>query len=489
MHPSRWLKIACLGFLVGVGLGSWELDLHPWLEVCTLVVLVVEFCFYERGVSFKKGIPFFVGFVALFSICLGVWRVEKVLNTPNTYTEWVGKNLDFEGVVVVADKRSDVLLVNVRPDQMTQQVQFRMSPTVNIEYGDKVWVRGKLQLPKSSPDFDYERFLQARGVYAIGYYPKIVVLEKNVLSNGLYQLLRFKSHLTRSAIKKWQTEETAMITGVLLGSKEFLSKNVQDEFSTAGISHILVASGYNLTVLAVFAGYFVWWLGRKRTQILSALLVLIFVGLAGASASVVRAGVMAGLLLISKLVGRQYTASNALLLAGSLMVLFNPLLLMFDVGFQLSFSATAGILLWSSGVAILLLKFCPSGRSVLLTLSTSLSAIVATLPIISFHFGRISLVSLLANLLVVPFVPVLMLLGALSFLPLFSTLFAPLAGWMAEYILSIGKFSGNLPFASLNLKLPACGVGIYYLVVFGIYMKWLKNIVATDGELQENRLF
>jgi competence protein ComEC len=473
MYPSLWLASVCIGFLCGVGLVSFGINPHPFIEGVMLVAVFLCVSFYLKSTLIRLKWPLVLLSIFVLAFGLGVWRLEKVLNKGSEFVSWYGQTREFEGLVVERDLRSDILLLSVRPDGFDSSVQFRLPPRSEIFYGDRVFVKGKITEPKNSPDFDYQKFLSARGVGAVGYYPKILVLSSGHGNLILRKLFAVKELVSSRVSKRFSPDEAGLILGVLVGSKQSIGKDLQDKFTATGLTHILVASGYNLTVVAAAAMALFWWVGRRKRQFFAALAVILFVGMAGAGSAVLRAGVMAGVAILSRVWGRQYAPGFSLLLAAGLMVLVNPYILAWDAGFQLSFAATFGIIFFSELFDETLGSF-----SKYLTLgghlSNSLAAILATLPIITYHFERVALFALPANLLVVPFVPVLMLLGVLTFVPLLGNFAAVLTGYLSSYILWVVNWFSLLNTGVLEVKVSILGVIFGYVLLVLLYV-WLKK--------------
>ncbi len=259
--------------------------------------------------------------------------------------------------------------------------------------------------------------------------------------------------------------------GLLFGSVGVgLPQSVASDFRLTGTTHIVAASGYNVSVVAIFCAELLFLLGlRKRWTIIAALfLIWFYVALAGAGASVVRAGVMASLVSLARLFGRQSAPLHALTLAGAGMLILNPLLLAFDVGFELSFAATFGLVGLGAKIAALLPEAVGRNGFGRLFLE-SLAASLATLPIIAWRFGTLSLISLPANLAIVAAVPWGMALATLGmvggFLPNPLSTFLALPAWVAlSYILNAAHALASLPFASLTFgkNFPWYAAALFY---------------------------
>ncbi|MCB9810775.1 ComEC/Rec2 family competence protein, partial [Candidatus Nomurabacteria bacterium] len=224
------------------------------------------------------------------------------------------------------------------------------------------------------------------------------------------KLLNFKSAFMDNLEKVIAEPAVGLGEGLLLGVKQALGDELEEAFRKTGIIHIVVLSGYNIMLVVAFVmlvlGYF---LSRRWRTVFGILAIISFALLVGLSATVVRASIMASLLLIAQATGRIYLVLRALLVAGFIMLLFNPLLLVYDVGFQLSFMATLGLILLTPQLERLFTKI-PNLAGARMFLTATIATQIAVLPLLLYQIGQFSVVSVLVNLLVLPMVPVAMLL-------------------------------------------------------------------------------
>jgi len=299
--------------------------------------------------------------------------------------------------------------------------------------------------------------------------------------------------------------------GILIGQRNSLPSELTSQLIMVGLVHIVAVSGYNTSIVVVVIMSILIFIGLYRRQaywMVNFQLVL-FVIFTGASPSVLRAGVMGILVLVARQIGRVSRISNAILFAACLMVLINPYVLVWDAGFQLSFLATLGLVYLSSLFVIptepqrrvegslssasknaidkenvfkritkgFLAVCCRFGMTEVLT--ATLSAIIATTPLILFQFGRLSIVALPVNLLVLWTIPFLMLGGFLAVI--FSFIFFPLGqviAWITwvgmKYVVVIVEFFGNLKFSAIDIQIPWWLMIIMYLGI--IYVIWRRKL-------------
>ena len=369
---------------------------------------------------------------------------------------------------------------NVCPDTL---VSGNFSVYESLHYGDVIAIECPLKIPKNvGLDFDYRMYLAMKGV---GYtcYPKTWHKESSDGGNGLVQaILRMRSVMEDKLDAVVAYPESGLGKGLLFGGNGYLTKETQNAFSRTGMTHIVAVSGANVVIVAqsLFLLAILCGLWRRQALWFAGAGIAVFVVMTGAGASAVRAGLMGGLVLLASYTGR---VSNGLRLwsaALAMMLWWNSLLLRYDLGFQLSFLATLGILVCLplfEQSASSKYSFVPAPLQEILWMTISAEAFV--LPIILYNFQAFPTLSLLANLFVLPVIPVAMLFGFLA--SLFGFLFAPLAQFLGliaflvlRYMIGVIEVLGGQSFASVST--PSFGVQaacIWYVLLFGgiVYLK------------------
>ena len=244
----------------------------------------------------------------------------------------------------------------------------------------------------------------------------------------------------------------------------------------------------NITIMAEILIFFFGLtlrLGWNRAFYLVLFITVFYIVMIGAPASAVRAGIMAGVLLLAQKTGRLYFAGRALLIAAAIMLIFNPLLLFYDVGFQLSFLAVLGIIYLFPIFDFHLSRFLKNkgSRWFRQILALTLSAQIFTLPILVYNFGSVSLISPLVNVLVVPLLPVILIFG---FLGILAGLFGQFLGMMfsfpvfgiLSYILEVSRVFGNFAFSSVKVS----GLGWFGLLAFYVFLFWAVKKLKKSVE-------
>ena len=256
--------------------------------------------------------------------------------------------------------------------------------------------------------------------------------------------------------------EAGLAAGILIGLRERVDRQLAADFSTAGVSHVVAISGWNIAIVAGLVGAVMRGRSRRVVAVAVAGTITAYVVVAGASPSVVRAGVMAGVALAARASGRPGRAAAALGLAVAILVIASPSMVG-DAGFRLSVEATAGLLAWATPLGGWFARLwggrLPGWLAESLGISTAAQA--ATLPDVLATFGRLSLVAPVVNLIVVPLVPAAMAAGMLAMgAGWLVMLGAPgvvgwlggLAGWgLLRVMVAIVRVAAGLPFAAVTL--------------------------------------
>jgi len=402
--------------------------------------------------------------VALFLVAavFGAWRLQAA-QKPNEYREAFGQKQKLEGYIVEdVDIRTNFQMLTFRPKGRDQKILITTTKTGEYFYGDWIVAEGKVTQPEAFDDFNYPKYLERYDVYALMKYPKILVLKNHQGNMFKDWLLQVKYAFIGRINIVLKEPKSSLLLGILIGARKSLPQNVTDDFTTVGLSHVVAVSGYNISIIiGALGGLLAKLFGRKASLWLSLLIIAGFVVIAGASASVIRAALMGLLLLLSFRFGRLYAITPSLCFAAFLMLLLNPKILYWDVGFQLSFLATMGIIYF---VPVLerLTDGWPNPLNTKSILLTTMAAMVATLPLIMFNFGRLSTVAPLVNILVLPIIPEAMLFGFLSFLPFFGPGFALITDVILTYILTVSARFARLPYASLEVEIS---VWIFVLLI------------------------
>lgn len=322
-------------------------------------------------------------------------------------------------------------------------------------YGDKISVVGKLKV----------KLLSKKHQILTLSFPKI-----ESVKNGENYFLAVMNLIRQKVITVFQAnlpkDSAALLLGVVFGIKVDFSKTFLANIKTVGVMHIIAASGMNVTMVAGFF-FYIFSLGFKRqwAMILSLTGIIFYDFIAGFQSSIIRASIMAALAFSAQILGKQRDGLYILFLTALMMLFWQPNYLT-DIGFQLSFAATLGIL-----VIPMFLKRFENG--ITSDLITTFSAQIATLPILVSGFGVYSLWAIVVNALVLWTVPILMILGgfaailAFVFEPLFKLLLYLCLPFLLFFEAIVNFFAGLNGSLSLQ-NVPWQLVAAYYLILIAV---------------------
>ncbi len=335
----------------------------------------------------------------------------------------------------------------------------------DLRYGDRIVVRGQLRTPPAGRTFDYRAYLARQGVYAQLTATRLGVLAHHQGNPWLAALAALRRRALGLIARLWPDPEAALLQGILLGDDQRLPPALYRAFRDTGTAHIIAISGFNITVLAgVTLALSSRLLGWGWGTLFAVVVIAAYTALVGGDPAVTRAAWMGGLALFARRLGRGTHPYTALAVAAALMTLWRPTVL-WDVGFQLSFAATWGLMRYAEPLRRLAARglrpwLGPWTERVLPWLEEAvlltLAAQFTTFPVVAYHFHRVSLVAPLVNLLVLPVQTVLMFSGgAVVLIGLVSEPLARLLAWIAwpwpAYTIRVVQHLGTGPWAALTL--------------------------------------
>ncbi|HTW96741.1 MAG TPA: ComEC/Rec2 family competence protein [Candidatus Methylomirabilis sp.] len=497
--------IACWVFAGGIIIASYLpknlLFFGVYYFTAAIVMVVIAAWFWR-----KKNIrAIFLWAAFLF---FGIWRfaISLPVDSPENIWHYNGQKIEFTGVVSfepVIKGRSQKL--EVRSLEMKNSPLERGGPplagrgVLNVggqvlviasaypqyDYADVLDVTCKLETPGMIDDFDYGKYLAGQGIYSTCSFPKISVLSDKNLSPPLLaqekSLTRFKwfwsgiyfiSEKLSATIDNGLTEPEAGLLKAFILNDPTVPDDLNLSFRQSGLAHIVAISGSHISLVIAIVFFCLLFLGiNRRTAFwFSAPIIIFYVVLVGAPASALRAGIMGFLVLLAMYLGRLARLDYALALAGVGMLLFNPMLVIADAGFQLSFLAVLGMIYLYPVFDKWLARFYenthpvspgashPSqeGNKIIKvicqTAALTIAAQVFTAPILIFGFHQISLVAPIANLFALWAAPFIMItafiaMGLTLIFPAGAIYFFLPADLLVKYLIAVAQISAGLPLA------------------------------------------
>jgi len=480
------LILVSLAWVLGISLArlSFQFDLSIWL-VCIAVTI-------GTAVKSRHRRHRWLVFAAV-AFTLGVAR-QSIMPQFSDMAQYNGNTGTMTGIVIsepdVRDDRiqlrveAESIFVQRKHQKTSGQVLVETFVTADVSYGDRIRATGFLSAPATWDTFSYADYLGRQGVFTMMPYASIEVIESGYGSPFYSAVLNLKQVVQDHMAQALPEPQAGLLIGILLGNERGISPELAEDFNRAGAAHIVAISGFNMVIVSammmrVFEGIFGY---RSLLATLSGIAIIaVYTILVGASPSIVRAALMSGLLVIGRQLNRNTYVPTSLAFATLVISIIDPNALL-DVGFQLSFFAVLGIGLFADPLSHRFRVWLEARFSLPMVkglhtflnepLIVSIAAQAATLPLVVFYFGRLSLVALPVNLLIVP-IQSLILMAALTAAAIYPLLqpIGTVIYWAAMVFLSwtiaIVRGFAQLDFAALALNMDGRLIQAFYLLMTG----------------------
>ena len=480
----------------------------PWQ-----LLLVLAFGAALGHLLYRRDRSLQIGTLCALVMALGAGRFLLALprfddRSVATYND-VGA-ITLEGVVIgEPDERDTHVSLRVRgrqltlPDGSEREVDGIVLVTTarypRRRYGDYVRVHGALETPQDFRDFSYQDYLARQGIHSVISYAQVDHLGENQAHPLIYYVLVLKHHVQRTIDEILPEPQASLLSATLLGVDGGVPRDLMDDFSATGAKHIIVVSGFHLTILAgIFVGLAQRLFDRRRAVWIAIAAVVSYTVMVGASPGVMRAALMGLLYLFGRYLGRPSYGPVSLAAAAIGVTAWNPHLI-WDTPFLLSFTATAGLILYAKPLEGLLeaalSRLVSTDRAHAITavlgesLVATLAAQILMMPVLVASFGRVSLVTLATNVLVVPAQVYILLSGGLAaviglIIPAAGRVIASVVWVLLTYTIQVVRLTARLPSASVPVAMDTWLVWAYYPVVGGLTW-WLGKPREKGRELWE----
>lgn len=430
----------------------------------------------------------YIGLAGIYVLAFLV-RVDVLVRAEaaETLALYAGKTVSVEGVVVNdPESRATSLHAYMRVSRVSGEAAegtllVLLPREAALLYGDTVRVRGEVSLPEvfetdTGRIFNYPGYLRVRGVSALMRYGTLEYVEAGGVSlQGT--LFSIKHFFKRSLERVFPEPNASLLEGVLLGERRGLPEELTNAFTISGLIHVVVLSGYNITIVSEAVLRSLAFLPPAASYSVGAVFIVLFALMTGAGATTVRATIMGLIAILARVVGRPAAALRALALAALLMALWNPLVVLYDPSFVLSVLATFGLITLSPSVERLL-GWVPARFGLRSIAASTIAVQLYILPALLYMTGVLSFVAFPANVLALPVVPFAMLFGfGASVLGLLHPMLgAPLAvatNVLLEWMMIVARTAEAVPYAATVVPTFPLGVaGALYvpLTLFAVRM-------------------
>jgi len=466
LTKSNIFLFAEFSFFVGIILQNY-INLKDFYLYFIIIAIIFLFIYFFTRKKYQLVVS-----ILIFSFIAGIIYFSFYAQKHINYNLPYGKNIEFEGIVadypdIREDKTKLTVVVNkIFSDQnnnlIGQKILIDAKRYPEYKYGDKLFISGLLDKPGNWSGFDYAQYLSRYDIFSIigqNQFSSENALKMHFISSGngnvfyayIFQLRNFFQNKINILLSE---PYSGLLSGILFGNKKSINNDLSNILVIVGISHIIVVSGYHATVITKIFGDLTQSWPRKLSFLVGTFILFTFVILTGAVASVIRASLMAWLFLLAIILGRMGNIFKIFVFTCLIMVLLNPLILLYDFGFQLSALSVVGLIFVTPFFEK---KLASLGKIISTTLGATFGAQVMTLPILIYKFGTVSLIAPLANLLIVPFTPLVMGIGFIAMIC------ASIYFWLGEiviwpawlmlkYIVELSKWLAKIPNALLNIS-------------------------------------
>ena len=467
LHIS-WLVAAwCLGLTVGV------IAIHhvPRSTVFDWRTLVLGLGLMAVAMVWRWRALMIVALIA--GGLVGLWRGELDRAGLEVYDSLIGKVAVIQGRVLEdpdIDKKGQTVLrlsdLWINGEKLAGQLWVVTADKRPVKRSDIVQVQGKLTA--------------GFGAFSASMYrSKIIRVERPVPGDVAVGVRDWFAERVRKHIPE---SESALGLGFLLGLRRAMPTELSDNLKIAGLTHIVVASGYNLTILVRLARRLFAKRSKYLAMLSAATMIIGFMAVTGLSPSMSRAGLVAGLSLAAWYYGRTIHPLVLLPVSAAITLMVNPQFGWGDLGWQLSFASFTGVIILAPLLHNYFFGDKDPGAFRQILIET-LSAQLATLPLLMMSFGVVSNVALIANMLILPFVPLAMLLtfasGVLAVVPMIGAAIALPTTWLLIYMIQAANWLASLEWAQMEVNITWWQCGLMYAAMIGAIW-WMKKQTKLD---------
>lgn len=365
-----------------------------------------------------------------------------------------------------------------------------------LKYGDKIEFYLEYEKPSTARNymgFDYSNYLKTKKIFGtVNLKEEDVEIISHDNSNIILRKIYKLRNLMKTKIEKLLPKETSgLCLGMLIGETSGIEENMQEDFRDSNLSHILAVSGANVSYIIVSITYIFnkMYLRKRLSKIISIILLILFMLLTGCTSSVNRACIMAILMLIAELLYRKSDVYNNLAISALILLIINPYSLL-DIGFQLSYMGTIGIVFLHDKIGNFIKINNKIVKYFFEMIAVTTCANLAIIPIMMFHFNTISLTFYFSNIIVGPILGIVVIIGfimffiSLIFTPI-SSLIAIVLNLMLKFIIKIAEITANMPFSKITIITPSFFfIIVWYLIIISIsYKQKVKIFYHKNNKL------
>ena len=522
---KRPILIVAIGYIIGILWGLYFKFSIALLYIFLATIYVFIRLFFNQKRKFKllsfrrylrylkliftKNVLFLILITSIISNLI-VLNKENTRNNMQKYLNGIDK-IKLEAVIVQdgTDKEykdTYKIKTNINNKKVYFYLDVKKTIKQELEYGDKIYFEGKYKMPeiqRNYKGFDYNKYLKQKNILGTIEVEKIVLKDKKQL-NEIFILTNNISAEIEEKMQKLLTGDIyGLAIGLSIGNTEFIDEKLEENFKNAGLLHILAVSGTHMTYLILGTSIvFKNIIGKKKTYILSIFTILLYILITGFSASICRAAIMGIVMLISKIIYRKNDVWTSIGISLIVLLIYNPYLIL-DLGLQLSYGGTIGIILYQKHISKFLeKKLVKEEKSekvlskilklVIEIISVTISAQIVIIPIMIYTLNTVNTYFLISNLLAGLIIGPLTILCFIFVISIFvnsylSTFLAQFVNLGIRILIFCANF-GNLPYSNLYIPTPSIIIIIFILIFSFLIYLFLKNYFAKKKNASQIRL-
>ena len=452
--------------------------------------------------------------IIIFSVIANTVVLFQNKQYENLYKNLNEQNCEFTGIVVLKEENQCKVKITTEKYQNTY-LSVYLNEDITIEYGDKIIFNGIFSSPEKRSNykgFDYAEYLKTQKIYGTIKAEKVEVIAKNK-GDVMIKYTDKLSNKMKERIEDFNLskEEKAMLKGILLGDTLDISEEVLNQFSASSILHILSVSGMHISYIIIASNFiFNQWFGKHDSKIVTSLVILIYMAMVNFTPSVVRAGITGIVFTLSNFFYRKNDVWQSLGLALFVILLYNPFLIQ-DVGLELSFAGTLGIIVFQKNfqkwimdfldrknrqairknkkITKMMIKGMSSklGKSILDAILVTISATLGIMPILLITFHMVNVTSLIISVLTSFLVGPIMILGLIVIVVKIN-LFEEILSLFLKWLINMAKWGSNLPLNQIYFITPSIWKVILYYTTIIILNFILKINLEKNPTMFQKRI-
>lgn len=526
MH-KRPILIITICYIIGIIWGIYFKRYIPFLFVILLLIAILSGIFFKKSISKKKYLKFII--IILFVVLTSTIYVS---NKDKSFYNFKVKDNEIKAIVVITDVKNEseyynnyiakVITYNtdktMKKGDIKQNINMyirvkknKKGKNVQYKYGDMLEITGEFEkgeVQRNYKGFSQFDYYKQKNIYgSIKCESAIFIKEKCTNKYNLW-INKVKTDIKKNLKKLTNKNTTGIACALMLGDSSFIEEEQRNIFSNANLSHVLAISGMHVSYFIMGIGVIFKKISTRTSKYIFIFLLIIFASITGASSSVLRAVIMSILTIISKLIYKKDNTLNNISFSALIILMYNPYYL-FNLGFQLSFLGTLGIVLFNAKIAgyvtklvdfistkLLKIKRVKSKnyvriiivyekifkgkllKKIVELISVSISANILIFPILIYNFNKISFIFLFSNLLVTPILAILVFSGYLtSITSIINIKLAYIPAFVFNFMIfvfeKIAKFSSSLDFFRFTIGTPKVySIIIMYILIFTFFNRY-----------------